>query len=116
MRGDSAAHLLTEEVVGSVECLGRSARDGKPRLQFSQLEVGLSGVRDDRDEDTPLRFFRREILGETRFRQPADAAPEIELPGEPEVDLVKVPRTRAARLDERRLAAPGPPGLVSDLR
>src|SRR5262249_42718227 len=60
-------------------------------------------------------LLAREVLGLRRLVQTADAAPDVELPREVDVDLVEVHGRGAEGRDEHRVAPAGPLPAVVDL-
>src|SRR6185295_3193191 len=56
------------------------ARDGELAIELEELKVPVRDVTHERYDDAPARLVVREVLRLRRFRGPADAPPEVDLP------------------------------------
>ena len=104
-----------EEVVGVLEGRGGAPRDLELGVQLAQLEVGGGHVGDEREQHAAARLLGGEVVGARRLGQPADAPPEVELPGE--ADLGRPLRSGSCCVGVRDLvgaARASQPALVAD--
>src|SRR2546425_7302845 len=78
--GRPALEPAVEQVVGALEGGGRALRDLELAVQLAQVHVGDGHVRNERQEDAAAPLLRREVRGEGRLVEAADATPQIQLP------------------------------------
>jgi hypothetical protein len=104
-----------EQVVRLLERCGGALRGLQLQIELAQLEVARRHVGDEREQHAAARLLAGQDLRPRRLVQPPDAAPQIDLPGDAEVDVIKVVRPRAGLTELRGLAA-RPAGAGLDLR
>ena len=83
-----------EQVVGPLKRLLCPPGDLELQVERPKLEVVRGDTGDEREENAAARLLRGQVLGERFLVQASDASPQIDLPGEAEVDVVQVRRRR----------------------
>ena len=84
LRGDPALELAREKIERLLKGVDGVAGDLKLRVELAKLEVGLCNPRDKRENHAAARGIGGQELTLRRLGGPADAAPNIDLPGDVE--------------------------------
>ena len=113
--GGAGFEAPAEQGVGFLERGRRPPGDLELQVELAQAEVGGRDVRDEGEQDPAAGLLGGQVAGERRLVQAADAAPQVDLPGEAEVDVVEVHRGRDGRR-EAGLPAACPASVGLDLR
>src|SRR5262249_56008150 len=91
-RGGAGFQAAMEQVVGLLERRDRALGDLQLQVELAELEVARGDVRDEREQHAAARLLGGQDLCARRLVQAPDAAPQIDLPGDAEVDVVEVLR------------------------
>ena len=83
-RVDPALVAAREQGLGLGERLGGAARDLELEIELLELEVRLRDAADQRQHDAAPEVLGGEQVGDRRLGGAADAAPDVDLPGQVE--------------------------------